>query len=391
VKRIKVLYISQSAGGVQRHIGYLAKHLPKDRFDVCGCFPPRDRVKGANPHKENFFDLFNRLGLRVIPLEMCREIRPIEDFRAFLKLLRILKQEKWDIVHTHSSKAGFLGRIAAKMSGIPVIIHTPNAFAFDRPPQSFLNFYYILLERLAGYFCDALISVSPSEGDLARKTRVVPPEKIVQISNGIDLGEFAQPIEARQKKRSLGLPEDQPMVAMIGRFAPQKAPGVFIDAVKRIVSGRKEVTCIMVGDGPLLQKTKERVIREGLEKHLFLFNWRADAREILASCDVYVLSSLWEGLPYTVLEAMALSKPVVATAARGTRDVVVDGVTGFLVGLRDDREMAEKVLSLLSDPARCRRMGEAGRRRVEEVFSLSDHIRKTAALYERLCAERAPR
>ena len=388
MRRIKVLYISQATGGVQRHITFLAAHLDRNRFEITGCFPPRDRVKGVNPSKESFLDVFQRLELRVIPLDMYREIRPLQDLRAFLRLYRILRKEKWDIVHTHSSKAGFLGRIAARMVGVPVVIHTPNAFAFDRPPHSALNFFYILLERIVGSFCDALIAVSPSEEQLARQARVVSPEKIILICNGIDLEELKWEVDPRKKKRELGIPGGMSMVLTIGRFAPQKAPGVFIDAAKKVLRERPDTAFVMVGDGPLFQKVKNQVVKDNLKERLFLFDWRTDAKEILASCDVYVLSSLWEGLPYTVLEAMALRKPVVATEARGTRDVVQNEVTGFLVGLRGADQMAEKILTLLSEPELARRMGEKARERVAKEFTLNVHLEKTAALYERLLTKK---
>lgn len=388
VRRIKLLYISQATGGVKRHILFLAGSLNRERFEVVGCFPPKDRIKGVNPNKESFLEAFHRLGLRTIPLDMYREIRPLHDLMAFFRLYAILRKEKWHIVHTHSSKAGFLGRLAARLAGVPVVIHTPNAFAFDRPPHSFLNFFYILLEKIAGHFCDALIAVSPSEEALAREAGVVLPEKIVRICNGIDLGEIVCTVEPRVKKRALGIPEEAPMVLTIGRFAPQKAPGLFLEVAKRVHAQRKEVSFVMVGDGPLFKKVKREIERENFKGWFFLFDWRPDAKEILASCDVYVLSSLWEGLPYTVLEAMAFRKPVVATAARGTRDVVQDGTTGFLVGLHDGKKMAEKIMSLLSEPALARAFGEKGRRRVEKEFTAESHVQKTESLYARLLSEK---
>lgn len=388
MRRVKILYVSQATGGVMRHITFLAAHLDRNRFEITGCFPPRDRVEGANPSKESFFDVFDRLGLRAIPLDMYREIHPLKDLQALFALYRVLRKEKWDIVHTHSSKAGFLGRVAARMAGVPVVIHTPNAFAFDRPPHSALDLFYILLEKIAGLFCDALIAVSPSEEQLARHSGVVLPEKIVLICNGVDPEELRSDVNPRQKKKELGIPEERPMILTVGRFAPQKAPGVFIDAAKKVLERRPDTAFVMVGDGPLFQKVKEEVERGKLRENLFLFGWRTDVKEIIASCDLYVLSSLWEGLPYTVLEAMALSKPVVATEARGTRDAVQDGVTGFLVGLREAERMAEKILELLSDPQLARRMGDKGRERVTQEFTLGVHLEKTAALYERLLTEK---
>lgn len=389
--RIKILYISQATGGVKRHITFLAERLNKNQFEVVGCFAPRDRIKGVNPNKEGYLESFHRLGLRTISLDMYREIRPLHDVWALLKLVRILRRERWDIVHTHSSKAGFLGRIAARLAGVPVVIHTPNAFVFDRPPRSFLNLFYILLERIAGRFCDALIAVSPSEEQLARHARVVAPEKIVLICNGIDLKEMVCEVDPGAKKKALGLPEGNPMILTIGRFAPQKSPGMFLEVAKRILAQHQEATFVMVGDGPLLEKVQQQVEREGLREHLFVLDWRSDIKEILASCDVYVLSSLWEGLPYTVLEAMAFRKPVVATAARGTRDLVQEGVTGYLVGLQDDEKMAERILTLLSDKTLARQMGEKGRLRIEKEFTLEVHLQKTTLLYQRLFSEKTKR
>ncbi|MFH1857520.1 MAG: glycosyltransferase family 4 protein [Candidatus Omnitrophota bacterium] len=391
MERIKILYVSQATGGVKRHITFLVQRLDPSRYEIAGCFPPQDRIKGAASNKETYFDVFQKRGLRAIPLDMYREIHPIQDLRAFLKLFRILRRERWDIVHTHSSKAGFLGRIAARVAGVPVVVHTPNAFAFDRPPHSFLNPFYVFLEKMAGYFCDALIAVSDSEEQLAGQAGVVSAKKIICIPNGIDLEEMSCEVDPQAKKRMLGLPENKPMILTIGRFAPQKAPGLFIESAKQILAQRSDVSFVMVGDGPLLQRVKDRIQKEGLQNHLFLFGWRSDVKEILAACDIYVLSSLWEGLPYTVLEAMALAKPVVATAARGTRDAVRDGVTGFLVGLRDEKTMAGKLLKLLSEPDLARGMGQQGRLLVEKEFTIGPHVQKTDLLYQRLLSEKQKR
>jgi len=388
VKRIKLLLISQATGGVKRHVTLLAGGLDPARFEVVGCFPPTDHVEGVNPHKESFKEAFRALGLRTISVEMYRDLHPIGDLLSFFKLYRVCRQEPWDIVHTHSSKAGFLGRLAATLAGVPVILHTPNAFAFDHPKHHIRNFFYKMLERIAGNFCDALIAVSPSEEELAKEAHLIPHEKIVQISNGIDPTQMACPTEPQVKKRDLGIPDQYSVVLTIGRFAPQKAPEMLIETAKRVVARKQDVAFVMIGDGPLFQEVQKQVHREGLEKNFFLLDWRDDVRDILALCDVYVLTSLWEGLPYTVLEAMSLEKPVVATTARGTRDVVQDGMTGFLVELYNPENMSEKILTLLRDPSLADRMGKEGRLRLEKEFTLQSHLQATRALYERLLRQK---
>lgn len=386
-RRIKILYVSQATGGVKRHIGLLAAGLDQNRFDILGAFPPTDHVRGSNPNKETFLQLFKRLGLRAIPLEMYREINPFRDVVSFIQLMKILKAEKPDLLHTHSSKAGFLGRLAGRMMKVPVIVHTPNAFAFGREGGTvLLDGLYRVLEQVAGNFCDILVAVSPSEAQLARQ--VVSAEKVICIPNGIDVKEFEFNVDTAAKRKALGLPEKSPLILSVGRLAPQKAPFDFLEAATEVLRKEPQARFAFLGDGPLIEKVKGVIRRRHLERQFFLFDWREDAREIMACCDLFVISSLWEGLPYSLLEAMALSKPVVATEARGNRDVVLEGETGLLVPLRRPRHLAGAILKMLGDPALAKKMGQAGRRHVEQHFKLEAHLEATVHLYEALLKQK---
>lgn len=386
-RRIKLLYVSQATGGVKRHIELLAGHLDPDRFEIVGAFPPVDHIRGLSPNKETYFQLFERLGLRAIPLNMYRELNPLQDLNSFLRLIGILQKERVDILHTHSSKAGFLGRLAGRITKVPVIIHTPNAFAFSRPGcTKIMDGVYKTLERLAGHFCDALIAVSVSEAELARE--VISAGKVVCIPNGIDVGEFDIPVDALAKKKELGLPQTAPLVLTVGRLASQKAPFDFLEAASQVLRRSPEVRFAFLGDGPLIEKMKKTVRQRHLERQFLIFDWREDAWEIVACCDLFVLCSLWEGMPYSILEAMVFSKPVVATEARGNRDLVVEGQTGLLVPLREPGQLAGAILRLLNDPQRARAMGHFGRRRVETQFRLETTVQATVDLYEKLLKQK---
>ena len=389
MRRIKVLQLSQATGGVQRYVISLARCLDKNVFEVIGCCPQIDRIPGVSRQKESFGEAFRRIQVRVIPIEMWREIRPFQDLKSFLQIYRLIRRERFDVVHTHSSKAGFLGRVAARLSGVPVVVHTPNNFAFDRP-QTLSRLLYRFLERVVSFFCDRILAVSPSEEKLALTVAV--RGKVVRIDNAIDLEEVVASRDPLQTRRELRLDPGRPVVSMVGRLSVQKCPEDFVLAAKEVLHEKTDAAFLIVGDGPLWEETAALVRALNLEKHVFLLGWREDVLDLMAASDLIVLTSLWEGLPYTVLDAMALGKPLVVTDATGSVDVVKNGVNGFVVPRRNPSEVAKAIVRLLDHPAEAKQMGEAGRRFIEkEHITLQQQVGRIQALYLELLRQKAPK
>jgi glycosyltransferase involved in cell wall biosynthesis len=334
--------------------------------------------------------------LHLVP--MRREPDPAGDLLALIRLAHVARH--YDIVHTHSSKAGFLGRLAARLAGVSATLYTPNAFAFLAPGRAAPLFY--ALERFAAPFTDALIACSPSEARAA--ARLLPPERIHIIPNAVDVGRFAPVLGARCSvlgPDESGRPAVSPpraehrapsaafTVGMVARLAPQKAPEVFVRAAARVHRVRSDVRFWLIGDGELRAPLEALARQLGVAPVVEFLGHRRDVPALLRALDLFVLTSRYEGLPYSVLEAMACGLPVIATRAPGTVDVVENGVTGLLTALDAPEEIASAILALLADPQRAHALGEAGHRRVQECFSLSAMLSAHATLYQKL-ARRAP-
>lgn len=320
-----------------------------------------------------------------------REINPWRDGMAMLQLFRIMRRHRFDLVHTHTSKGGFLGRLAARMAGTPAILHTVHGFAFHEMTPPLRYGLYILLEKLAAGCCDRIISVNQEDRQKAVNCGIAAPEKILTIYNGIDAGRFNQVYQRDRLRHELGTAEGEYLVGMVARLAPSKAPLDFIHAAHHVLSCRGDVKFVLVGDGPLRGEIEQEIERLGLGKRVVLTGFRTDIPAILSAMDVFVLTTLWEGMPIAALEAMAMGKPVISTMVRGPREVVQDGITGCLVPPRDPTAVGEAILEVISQPGMAAEMGRRGRELVDEVFNSSRMTEKTLAVYEELLAEKKGR
>jgi len=392
--KIKVLHISQAAGGVQRHLISVLEKINKTKFEIVGICPPEDLVKGVSRDKETFVQAFERLGIRVHPIKMHRAIRPISDLIAFIKIKRFIKKERFDIVHTYSSKAGFLGRIAARLAGVPVCIHMPQSFAFDRPfSMRVQRLFYTALEKFAARFCDAFAAVCEEEKDLVVKYLGVPETKCEIISNAVDLSDYKTvDVDVSKKKDELGIGAKGKVLVFVGRFADQKAPIDLVMAMERVKRmTQKDFVCLMLGDGPLTGKVTDYVREKGCSDFIEVLGWRNDIKEIIAASDIFVLPSLWEVMPnHSTLDAMALKKPIVITDTLGARDLVKDGYNGFVVPKGKHLLLAGAVAELLSlNDSALKEYGLRSREILEKRPSLKDVVRRLENLYERLLCNKA--
>lgn len=364
---LRVLHVTEATvGGIRQHVHHLALGLDRRMFSVgVACPPVRQRCFGDDQFVADLRDQDVRLHL----VPMRREPDPASDLVALLRLIHVARQ--YDIVHTHSSKAGFLGRLAARLAGVPATLYTPNAFAFLAPGRAARLFY--ALERFAACFTDGLVACSPSEARAA--ACLLPQERIHVIPNAVDLSRFA-PVD-RASRTAL-------VVGMVARLASQKAPEVFVRAAAHVCRSRSDVQFWLIGDGELRAPLEALARQLGVAPAVQFLGHRRDVPALLHALDLFVLTSRYEGLPFSVLEAMACGLPVIATRAPGTVDVVEDGVTGLLTALDAPEETSEAILALLAAPQRARALGEAGRRRAEERFSLPAMLKAHAALYQEL-------
>jgi len=354
-------------------------------------------LQNLNRKKYNLFLIANDRGILVeeakkmkdvktffIP-ELIRPISPLKDLIALIKLFHFCKREKIDIIHTHSSKAGILGRWAARFAKVPIIIHTIHGWGFY-PRQNFLKRkIFVFLEKITDKITDRLIAVSQANIETGIQNRIGEEEKYTLIRSGIKPSRF-QNVEVKivEKKKELGLEEVTKVVAMIAPFKPQKAPLDFVKIASRVVMKKPETQFLLIGDGELRPEIERLIKALNLEKKVILAGWRRDIPQILKVMDILVLTSRWEGLPRVFPEAMASELPIVATKVDGALEAIEEGVNGFLVSAGDTRSMAEKIITLLDNPEMAKEMGRKGREKVFPEFDIDLMVEKIDDLYQEL-------
>jgi len=339
--KIKVAHIITrlELGGAQQNTLYTVENLDKDKFDVtliCG--------KGGLLDEE-----VDKTGVKVVFIpSLRRKIAPWFDIIAFLKLWRICKKENFTVVHTHSSKAGVLGRWAARLADVPVIIHTVHGWSFNDYQNPILKKFYIWLERLTANITTKIIAVSYKDVEKGLKMGVGRQKQYIMIRSGIEIEKFRDAkIDITSKRKEMGLAPDRPVVGMVACLKPQKAPLDFVRVANKVRKRLPEVQFLLVGDGVLRHRAERLKKKLGLDGNLILTGWRRDIPEIMASIDVFCLTSLWEGLPRTILEATSCGVPIVATDVGGNSEVIRDNINGYLVKPGDISTFAKKIEGLI--------------------------------------------
>jgi glycosyltransferase involved in cell wall biosynthesis len=323
--------------------------------------------------------------------EMRREINPVPDAISLVKLYFLMLRERYDIVHTHSSKAGILGRIAAKLAGVKVIVHTIHGLPFHPYQSRFLNLTYTALEKLAALTTDRIITVCDAMSEKAVRARVAGTNKFETIYSGMNLEPFLHTENAPPaKRRELGIEENEMVVGKIGRLFPLKGHKYLIESAPAVVKAFPNVKFLLIGNGILREELKSKVRRLGLESR-FIFSGlakREEIPELISVMDVLVHTSVREGLARVLPQALACGKPAISFDIDGAREVVIPEKTGFLVPPEDTPALSKAIIDALSDTARLKKMGQAGRSLVAPVFSAETMVDKIDALYRQLLNER---
>ncbi len=322
---------------------------------------------------------------------LVREIRPLSDIRAFASLTSALRREKGRIrggpliVHTHSSKAGILGRAAARAAGADVVIHSLHGFGFHDGQPPAVRTLFVRLERAASRWTDMFVAVSEENIRLGVREKILTRDRCRLIRSGFDTSRFTSG-SRETGRRLLGLPGDVPVVGTIAVFKPQKAPRDFVEVARRVAAKRSDARFVMVGDGALRPEVERVLERTDLSSRFRMTGWREEIPDLLKAFDVFLLTSRWEGLPKVVPQALISGVPVVATAVDGTREIVDDGKDGFLCPPGDVEAMADRVVALLSGAARLDPSYKRDRLLAE--FDQAEMVRAQERLYEELLARK---
>jgi len=360
-------------GGAQGNTLYTAARLDPARFDAVV-------IAGPGGLLENKAGKARLLTAR----SLVREISPARDLAAFFELRALLLKLKPDIVHTHSSKAGILGRLAAAAAGVPVVVHTFHGFGFH-PLQNFLKRgFYVLLEKFCARLSHALIFVSRTNMETARQEGIGAPEKYRLIRSGVSLAGYPASGERAAKRAELGVAPSGLLVLSIGNAKPQKNPWHFLEAAARLAPAHPAARFVFVGGGEALGGLRAAAKARGLEKTCVFTGWRDDSAALLAAADIFAMTSLWEGLPRALVEALKSGLPSVCYAADGVADILRDGVNGFCVARGDLDAFCAALGRTLAEPELRARLAAGAAATDLAEFDIDLMVRQQEELYSLL-------
>jgi glycosyltransferase involved in cell wall biosynthesis len=379
--RVLHLITRLDLGGAQQNTLYSAAHHDRTRFDV-SLIAGRGGVLDAEA--EALPDV------RVELVDWLKHaVAPVYDPVAVVRLAAILRRRRFDVVHTHSSKAGMVGRWAARLAGVPNVVHTVHGWSFNGEQSSATRALYRGLERLTAAITDRLVVVSDADRRRGLELGIGREERYRLIRSGIDGARFRAPSVSRELvRRELGFDAHDIVVGTLACLKPQKAPLDFVEIARLALRSDPRLRFFVAGDGVLREAVERRIAAAGLQGHVKLLGWRRDAVDLLHAMDLFLLTSRFEGLPRAVLQAMAAGVPVVATAVDGTPEVVIDGETGVLVPPGQPARAADRLVALSGDPGTRARMRDAARARLGDEFEIAAMVRALDRLYLELLSAR---
>ena len=364
-------------GGAQQNTLYCVAHHDRKRFDV-GLWAGEGGVLDANARA------LGRTDVRILPW-LVHPIDPVRDALAVIRLASMLRDV--DLLHTHSSKAGILGRVAGRLAGVPGIVHTVHGWSFNDIQAAATRRLYHEAERAAARVTNRIVCVARFDRDRGLASGIGHASQYRIVRSGIDSSLYDAPAGARERVReALGVASHEVVVGSIANFKPQKSPLDFVEASRLACLRDPRLRFFIAGDGDLMPEAERAIAKAGLGGVVHLLGWRDDVPELLAGMDIFLLTSLFEGLPRVVLQATAASVPVVATDTGGVAEVIVDGETGRLVPPANPAAAAEAIVALAHDPDLRRRFAAAARSRLGGEFEIRRMVSDLEDLYEDVLA-----
>lgn len=375
--RIKILYIItlSESGGAQRYILDLTMHL-NDKFEIVV-------AAGGN---EQLFNQLEKNEIKNVKLKhLIRNINPLKDLLSLVEIYHLIKKQKPDILHLNSSKAGVLGAVAGKLTGVKKIIYTVHGFVFNEPMPAWKKSLYIWLEKFSAKFKKTLICVSEFDQQQGLKYKIAPPKKLIIVHNGINVSalNFLSKEEAKKILTTTYHlpPTNYQLIGTIANFYPAKGLLYFIQAAHQVVKRHPDAHFVIIGDGELRPALKTEIKKLQLENNFHLIGAINNAAQLLPSFDIYVCPSIKEGFPYSILEAMAAGLPIVATNVGGIPEMITDQKEGILVKAKDVNALASSILKLINDKKNADKLASVAVKKVRENFSLEKMILETKKIY----------
>ncbi len=332
-------------------------------------------------------------GVKVSALpSLVRRLSFKNDLLAFISIYRLIKRIKPQIVHTHTSKAGLLGRLAACLAGVPVIIHTPHGHVFHSYYGPFMTKIFVTVERFLSLMTDKIAALTDRERDEHLEQGVASIEKYVIIHSGVMLQQIMNmDIDVETGKEEFGIPQNSNVIGVVGRLVPIKGHKYLVSAAKRIIEEFDNTVFVFVGDGYLESRLKRQAESLGVRKNIIFTGWRKDVIEVLDLFDILVLPSLNEGMGKVLIEGMALGKPIVASSVGGIIDLVKNGDNGILIPPRNSDALEESIIKLIRNKDMAHKLGQNGKAKVYPEYDTFVMVRQIEELYENMLARKCSR
>ena len=371
MSKIKILIVLEATlGGTRKHVIDLLSNINLNLFEITFCYSTRR----ADINFFNDIEVIKYRGIRCVEISMTREISIIKDIKSFLDIYLLIKKGQFNIVHAHSSKAGFLGRITAKLASKNIkTIYTPHSLPIN------LNKFYKYLEKMAVPFTDKIIAVSDSEKKEIIASKLT--SKIEKINSGVNI--FQTKSSNKIIHKEFNFDEKSLIVISVGRLTKQKDPLTFFYAANEYLIKYKQnfVYFIWVGDGELRPEVSNFINNNGLKDFCKILGWCTNVDELLWCADIFVLTSVYESFGYVTCEAMSHFLPIIATKVVGTTDIVINNESGFLTEIGDYKAISNYIYSLVDDPQLRKNMGDYGNKQIKENFNVNNMVKKTEELY----------
>ncbi|MCZ6634507.1 MAG: glycosyltransferase family 4 protein [bacterium] len=382
MSRIRVLNIITrlEQGGAPKALLETIRRMSFDRFQV-------DLAAGQT--NDPLLDITGQVAkeeFSLIPVPaLKRDPHPVRDLQALKQLVQIIRNGGYHLVHTHTAKAGFLGRLAAKICGIKAVVHSPHGTVLDGYFNPFITHFYAFLEHLTAPMADRIIGLTALEISQYLQAQIGDPDQYTYIYNGIDVEGFSAPqgnhLELRE---SLGVSPDAPVCISVGRLVPVKGQDDLLVAFQKAHLVCPDLHLWIVGEGVLRSELEDLAQNLGIAPQVRFLGWQDNVAPFLDAADLFVLPSLNEGLGLVLVEAMAKQLPVIATRVGGVPEVVAHGQTGLLVPSQSPSDLARSIVQLVQNPAGRKKMGQAGLERAKGHFSIQSTVGQTEALYHDL-------
>ncbi|PIU60622.1 MAG: hypothetical protein COS85_23525 [Armatimonadetes bacterium CG07_land_8_20_14_0_80_59_28] len=384
--RLRIAQVMEATtGGTRRHLVDLVTHLDRGQFDVSVvCSNLRDSAFDED------IDRFREMGVPVHIIPMVREISMSKDLVSLQKLANHFRNTEYDLIHAHSSKAGVLARWAARLvcgDDRPKVAYSPHVFPFLMRTSRLKRFVFRQAERLSALHTDHWIAVSQTDSRAALDAGICKPEQVTLIHNGVDLTRFPESPSKSAARARLGVADDRFVVGCVGRLTKQKGQEYLLRALPEIAAQVMDVCVVLIGDGedrPMLEKLARRL---RVEEHVVFAGYQPQAEHLYPGMDIFLLASLWEGCPYTLLEAMYSRVPAIATDIEGNREVVEDAKTGLLIPPASPKALSQAVIGLHNSPEKREALGATAQQCVREFYTVDRMVKETGRLYTRLCGE----